>query len=92
MKAAKKGSGSVEYGEKWLDDLDEIVIDPKRTPNTAKEFEDIDYQTDRDGNLKNKLEDSANHTIDSARYACEDDMLQQGGVFDFYKQRLQEQK
>lgn len=71
---AKKGSGSVEYGEKWLDDLEEIIIDPKRTPNTAKEFEDIDYQTDRDGNIKNRLSDTANHAIDATRYACEDDM------------------
>lgn len=68
---AQKGPGSVEYGEKWLDDLEEIVIDPKRTPNIAKEFEDIDYQTDRDGNIKNRLEDKNNHAIDSARYATE---------------------
>lgn len=80
IKGAKKGPGSVEYGEKWLDDLEEIVIDPKRTPNTAKEFEDIDYQTDRDGNLRNRLEDSANHSIDSCRYACEDDMTKQVAI------------
>lgn len=71
---AIKGPGSVEYGEKWLDDLDEIVIDPQRTPNLAKEFEDIDYQTDADGNPKAKLEDSNNHTIDATRYAFEEDM------------------
>ncbi len=71
---AKKGPGSVEYGEKWLDDLDSIVIDPKRTPNTAKEFESIDYQVDKDGNIKSKLEDKNNHTIDATRYACERDM------------------
>lgn len=71
---AKKGSGSVEYGEKWLDDLDEIVIDPRRTPNTAREFENIDYQVDKDGNIKSKLEDKDNHTIDATRYACEYDM------------------
>ena len=74
MIGAKKGPGSVEYGEKWLDDLEEIVIDPKRTPNIAKEFENIDYQTDADGNPKAKLEDSDNHTIDATRYAFEDDM------------------
>ncbi|SDI96081.1 phage terminase, large subunit, PBSX family [Halanaerobium congolense] len=71
---AKKGPGSVEYGEKWLDDLNAIVIDPKRTPNIAREFENIDYQTDRDGNIKNKLIDKDNHTIDGTRYACEKDM------------------
>lgn len=71
IKAAKKGPGSVEFGEKWLDDLEEIVIDPKRTPNVAKEFEDIDYQTDADGNQKPKLEDKDNHTIDATRYGTE---------------------
>ena len=74
IKGAIKGPGSVEYGEKWLDDLEEIIIDPRRTPHTAKEFEDIDYQTDADGNIKNKLVDRDNHSIDATRYACEDDM------------------
>lgn len=74
IKGAKKGAGSVEYGEKWLDDLEEIVIDPVRTPHAAKEFEDIDYQTDSDGNIKNRLDDKGNHAIDATRYACEDDM------------------
>lgn len=73
-KGAKKGPGSVEYGEKWLDDLEEIVIDVKRTPNVAREFENIDYQVDKDGNPKAKLEDKDNHTIDATRYALEDDM------------------
>ena len=74
ISGAKKGPGSVEYGEKWLDDLEEIVIDPKRTPNATKEFENIDYQTDKEGNPKAKLEDKDNHFIDCTRYACEDDM------------------
>lgn len=76
MIGAKKGPGSVEYGEKWLDDLVEIVIDPNRTPNIAKEFENVDYQTDADGNPKAKLEDKDNHTIDATRYAFEGDMKQ----------------
>lgn len=74
VKGAKKGPDSVEFGERWLDDLDAIVIDPKRTPNIAREFENIDYQVDRDGNPKNRLLDVDNHTIDSSRYAFEDDM------------------
>jgi PBSX family phage terminase large subunit len=74
IRGAKKPAGSVEHGEKWLDDLEEIVIDPKRTPNVAKEFEDIDYQVDAQGNIRNKLEDKDNHTIDSVRYGCEDEM------------------
>lgn len=74
VRGAKKGPGSVEYGEKWLDDLEEIIIDPQRTPNTAREFENIDYMTDADGNPKAKLEDKDNHTIDQCRYALENDM------------------
>ncbi|MEK5415239.1 PBSX family phage terminase large subunit [Paenibacillus sp. FSL L8-0708] len=81
MRGAKKGPGSVEYGEKWLDDLKEIVIDQKRTPNLAREFENIDYQTDPDGNPRAKLEDKDNHTIDATRYAFEGDM--KGPSFSF---------
>ena len=51
IRAVKKGPGSVEYGEEWLDDLEAIVIDPDRCPNTAREFENIDYQIDADGIL-----------------------------------------
>ncbi|KAE8560239.1 PBSX family phage terminase large subunit [Paenibacillus polymyxa] len=82
FKGAKKGPGSVEYGEKWLDDLEEIVIDPVRTPNIAREFENIDYQTDADGNPRTRLDDKDNHTIDATRYAFEDDMRQPGISFD----------
>ena len=74
IRQVTKGPDSVEYGEKWLDDLDAIYIDPIRTPNIAKEFENIDYQTDRDGNPKPRLEDKDNHTIDATRYAFNDDM------------------
>ena len=75
IRQAVKGGGSVEYGEEWLDDLEAIVIDPKRTPKLAWEFENIDYETDKDGNPKNRLEDKDNHYIDATRYAFEEDML-----------------
>ncbi|QDQ01167.1 PBSX family phage terminase large subunit [Lysinibacillus fusiformis] len=74
VKGAKKGPDSVQYGEEWLDDLDFICIDSKRTPNIAREFENIDYQTDKDGNPLPRLEDKDNHTIDATRYAFERDM------------------
>ncbi len=80
-KGAVKGQGSVEYGEKWLNDLAEIVIDPIRTPNIAREFENIDYEVDRDGNLKAKLEDKDNHSIDMGRYSFERDMKQNNWIF-----------
>jgi len=83
IKGAIKGPGSVEYGEKWLNDLNAIIIDPDRTPKTAKEYENIDYATDKDGNIKNRLEDENNHSIDTTRYACEDDMSTGGVSFDF---------
>lgn len=70
----RKGPDSVEFGERWLDDLDFICIDPKRTPNIAREFENIDYQVDKDGNPKPRLEDKDNHTIDATRYAFSNDM------------------
>ncbi|MEX5937148.1 PBSX family phage terminase large subunit [Mammaliicoccus sciuri] len=76
IKGVKKGKDSVEYGEQWLDDLQAIVIDPKRTPNIAREFENIDYETDKDGNVKPRLEDKDNHTIDATRYALERNMRQ----------------
>ncbi len=77
----KKGPDSVEYGEEWLDDLDAIYIDPLRTPNIAREFENIDYQTDKDGNPLARLEDKDNHTIDATRYAFEEDM--RGSTYSF---------
>lgn len=76
IRGAKKGPDSVEYGEEWLDDLDFICIDPLRTPNIAREFENIDYETDRDGNPRARLEDKDNHSIDATRYAFENDMKQ----------------
>lgn len=74
VRGVKKGPDSVEFGERWLDDLDFICIDPKRTPKTAREFENIDYQVDKDGNPKPRLEDKDNHSIDATRYAFSEDM------------------
>jgi phage terminase large subunit len=72
---AKKGPGSVEYGERWLnDELAEIVIDYNRTPGLAKQFEDIDYQVDKNGNVLPRLEGSENDAIDATRYMLEREM------------------
>lgn len=78
IKGAKKGPGSVEHGEKWLDDLEAIVIDPNRTPETAREFKNIDYALDANGKPKTKLQEEDNHSIDETRYAFEDDMKHKG--------------
>ncbi|MGE4276601.1 MAG: PBSX family phage terminase large subunit [Lawsonibacter sp.] len=71
---AKKGPDSVEYGIKWLQDLEEIVIDPERCPETAREFSGYELDRDKDGNFKAGFPDHDNHHIDAVRYACEDDM------------------
>lgn len=64
----KKGADSVEYGVKWLQDLDEIIIDKQRTPNAAKEFIGYEYERNREGQFISKYPDKDNHTIDSTRY------------------------
>lgn len=74
MVKAKKGPGSVESGERWLDSLEEIVIDWGRTPLAAKQFEDIDYAVDAHGNILPKLEDKENDFIDATRYAVEEEI------------------
>lgn len=71
---AKKGADSVEYGIKWLQDLEEIVIDSKRCPNTAREFLEYELEKDSNGNLKGKFPDKNNHSIDAVRYSREFDM------------------
>lgn len=73
VKGAKKGPNSIEYGLEWLDSLNKIVIDYKRTPKTAKNFEDIDYKLDKDGELTDEL-DGEHDAIDATRYALERDM------------------
>ncbi len=78
---AIKGPDSVTFGEKWLDDLEAIIIDPVRCPNTTREFESIDYATDRFGNPISRLEDANNHTIDATRYALSRDMT--GSTYSF---------
>lgn len=71
---AKKGPDSVEHGMKFLEDLDEIVIDPVRCPNTAREFEGYELEPDGNGGWKGGYPDRDNHSIDAVRYALEDEM------------------
>lgn len=72
---ARKGPGSVEYGISYLsDDLDEIIIDPVRCPNAAREFNSYELEKDRNGNFKGGYPDKDNHSIDAVRYALEGDM------------------
>ena len=81
VKGAKKGPDSVDYGVKWLsDELEEIIIDAERCPNTWREFYGYELDRDANGNLKADYPDKDNHSIDAIRYACEDDMKKHNGV------------
>ena len=74
LQAVRKGSGSVEHGIKWLQDLDSIVIDPDRCPNAAREFTGYELIPDGKGGFRDGFPDKDNHTIDAVRYALEDDI------------------
>lgn len=69
---AKKGPGSVEHGVNWLQDLNEIVIDPVRCPNTARQFTGYEVERDRNGNLKGSFPDKEDDAIDAVRYSLEE--------------------
>ena len=69
---AVKGPGSVERGIRFLaSELEEIVIDPERCPNTAREFTQYELEKDKLGNYKSVYPDKNNHSIDAVRYALE---------------------
>jgi phage terminase large subunit len=65
----KKGPDSVEYGIKFLQDLEAIIIDDTRCPETAREFMNYELEKDTQGNWKAGYPDKNNHSIDAVRYA-----------------------
>lgn len=69
--AARKGPGSVEHGVRWLQSLGEIIIDPARCPNAAREFSQYEYRRDKGGAVLTELCGRGDHSIDSVRYAVE---------------------
>lgn len=69
---AKKGPGSVDHGIKYLQDLNEIIIDKRRCPNTAREFIHYELEKDKEGNFRADFPDKNNHSIDAIRYALND--------------------
>ncbi|MEY2669774.1 MAG: hypothetical protein RLZZ577_90 [Bacteroidota bacterium] len=68
---AKKGPDSIDYGIKWIQDLEEIVIDIDRCPNTAREFLNYELEKDSNGNFKGEYPDKDNHSLDCIRYSLE---------------------
>lgn len=74
IKKARKAPGSVEHGITWLQNLEEIIIDRDRCPNTAREFLNYELEKDNLGGFREGFPDKDNHSIDAVRYALEDDM------------------
>ena len=71
----KKGPDSIEYGIKFLQSMEEIIIDDIRCPETAREFLTYELDKDANGNFKAKFPDKNNHAIDSVRYALNDEAM-----------------
>lgn len=84
---AKKGPDSREYGYKFLQDLEEIIIDPNTCPNTTKEFTSYEYDKDKFGNYKARYPDGNDHSIDAIRYALESEMLNSNNKLTFVGRR-----
>ena len=74
VRGARKGPDSIEYGIRFLQSLEKIVIDPERCPNAAREFSEYELERDTDGEFKSVYPDKNNHTIDAVRYALEDEI------------------
>ena len=66
---ALKGPGSVDAGMRWLRTRAALVIDPARTPETAKEFREYEHVKNRAGEYVDGYPDKNNHAIDAVRYA-----------------------
>ena len=77
--AATKGPGSVRASMRWLQALREIIIDPARCPEAAKEFAQYEYERTRDGEFVDAYPDANNHAIDAVRYALNRVWMRAGG-------------
>lgn len=70
-----KYNGSRAEGYSFMsDDIEEIIIDPVRCPNAAREFVGYELEQDAHGNFKSKYPDENDHTIDATHYMLNDDM------------------
>lgn len=68
---ANKTPGSRDFGYRWLQSLNEIVIDPVRCPNTLHEFLTMEYLKDKNGKYINDYPKECDDAIDAIRYALE---------------------
>ena len=69
--ACHKFAGCVEYRIRWLQHR-KIIVDPRRTPNTARELQNYQYETDRKtGEVLSSVPDKDNHSIDALAYSLD---------------------
>lgn len=78
IRPAQKGPDSRRFGVRWLQGLDEIVIDPVRCPNAAREFTVWELEKNKDGSFKTEPPTINDHMIDLVRYGSEQDMIKRG--------------
>lgn len=73
IRSAIKGTGSVETGFKWLQGLNEIIIDNERAPITAEEFLLYEYEIHKKTGeiLSGYPEGQPDHSMACVRYALE---------------------
>lgn len=69
--AARKGPDSIDHGIRWLQNLQKIVVDKKRCPNTYRELVSYEYAKNKNGQFISSYPDKDNHAIDSLRYGTE---------------------
>ena len=65
----KKEPDSINYSMKWLQSMKHIYIDPKRCPETYKEFIEYEYERDKEDEVISGYPDKDNHSVDAVRYA-----------------------
>lgn len=80
IRGARKWPDSVDYGIRWLQSLEKIIIDKKRCPNAYREFVSYEYERTRDGAFISAYPDKNNHAIDAVRYGCEPVMPTQAAI------------
>ena len=73
---SKKYKGSLEYGVKWLQNLELIVIDPARCPVAAREFMDYSYKEDGNGGFLPVIIQKNDHCVSAVRYGMDDEINQ----------------
>lgn len=61
VRGARKGPDSIEYGIRFLQSLEKIVIDPERCPNVTREFSDMSLNAIRTVNLSRFIRQEQSH-------------------------------